>query len=264
MANANAAAGAADDRIEPKINKIGPDDLKDALAKGLEDFKAIPSHLILLLFVYPLVCLVLVRIAAGHTIVQLLFPIVSGFALIGPVAAVGLYEISRRRDKGLDATWKHAFDVIRSPSMRTILELALIQLVIYLVWLPAAQLIYWAIFGAGEPASFVNFIGQVFTTPNGWFLIIVGCGVGALFALAVLTISVVSFPMVIHRDVSARMAIRTSIKAVQENTNTMVMWGVMVVILLGVGSIPLFVGLAVVMPVLGHATWHLYRKVVEV
>ncbi|MCZ6743791.1 MAG: DUF2189 domain-containing protein, partial [Alphaproteobacteria bacterium] len=113
------------------------------------------------------------------------------------------------------------------------------------------------------PASIEEFARQIFTTPAGWGLMIVGCGVGFLFAVLVLTISVVSFPMLIDRDVGAMTAIHTSVRSVIANPVTMAMWGLIVAGSLMVGSLPFLFGLAVVMPVLGHATWHLYRKVVE-
>ena len=262
MTGAKTIASAGAIHAEPTIRIIGPADLKEALAKGLDDFKAMPSHLILLVIIYPLVGLVLARMTFGYDVLPLLFPLVSGFALVGPLAAVGLYELSRRREKGLDVSWTHALSVIRSRSSRSILVLGVLQLAIYLAWLGAAQFIYVMIFGTAVPTSIAEFVGQILTTAAGWTLIIVGCGVGAAFALLVLAISVVSFPMVLDRDVGAQMAVRTSIRAVRENPIAMVQWGIIVAVLLGIGCLPVFVGLAVIMPVLGHATWHLYRKVV--
>jgi len=255
-------AGAA--HVQPTVRKIQPADLKEALAKGFDDFKAMPSHLILLVFIYPIVCLVLVRLFFGYDVLPLLFPLISGFALIGPLAAVGLYEMSRRREKGLDVSWRHAFDIIRSPSIRNVIGLGLMQLAVYLIWLSAARVIYLMAFGNWVPTSITEFTTQVFTTTAGWTLMIVGCGVGAVFAAFVLAISAVSFPMLVHRDVSPLLAVQMSIKAALENPVTMVIWGIIVAVLLGIGTLPFFVGLAVVMPILGHATWHLYRKVIEI
>lgn len=264
MTTARMTANASKVETQPIIRKILRADLKEALALGFDDFKAMPSHLILLVILYPLVSLVLVRLTFGYDMLPLIFPIISGFALVGPLAAIGLYEVSRRRENNLDVSWKHAFNIVRSPSIRAVIELGLIQLVIYLVWLGVAQLLYLMIFGAWVPESIAGFTSQVFTTSAGWTLIIVGCGVGAVFAVLVLAISVVSFPMLVDRNVGRRMAVRTSIRAVRENPVVMAMWGLIVVVLLGIGSLPFFIGLAVVMPILGHATWHLYRKVVEI
>jgi uncharacterized membrane protein len=244
------------------IRKIGPADLKEALLKGLEDFKAKPSHLVLLAIIYPLAMLVGVNVAAGYELVPLVFPLLSGFALIGPFAAVGLYDMSKQREEGLDISWEHAFNVFRSHSIFAIVKLSLLLCVIYFAWLGAAFAIYRLSFGSAVPASIAEFTSQVLTTPAGWTLIIVGCGVGFLFALVVLAISAVSFPMLLDRDVGMVTAVQTSVRTFAANQMTMLMWGFIVAGLLVLGSVPFFVGLAVVMPVLGHATWHLYRKAV--
>ncbi len=252
---------AAEDR--PVVRNIKVADLKEVLAKGLSDFKEKPSHIVLLVLIYPIVGLLSARLAAGYDILPLIFPLISGFALIGPLAAIGLYELSRRREKGLEVAWKHAFDIRHSPSIGSIIALGALLMVIFLVWLATALAIYNLIFGGVEPYSIGDFARKVLTTSAGWTLIVVGCGVGFLFAVAVLAISVVSFPMLLDKDVGAGVAIQTSIKAVTVNPATMAAWGIIVAGGLVIGSIPFFVGLAVVMPVLGHATWHLYRKVVE-
>ena len=238
-------------------------DLKDALARGLADFSAMPTHAVFLCLIYPIVGLVLARLLLGYDILPLLFPLAAGFALLGPFAAIGFYELSRRREQGLDVSWQDAFDVLRSPSRGAIAALAFLLLVIFAIWIAVAQAIYIANFGYEPAASIPDFLRQVLTTPAGWTLIIVGNGVGFLFAVAVLTISVVSFPLLVDRDVGAVEAVLTSVRAVAANPITMAIWGLIVAGLLAIGSLPLFFGLAVVVPVLGHATWHLYRKVVE-
>ncbi len=246
----------------PVVRKIGMMDLKDALAKGIDDFQAFPTHVIFLSFMYPIVGLVLGRLTLSYDFLPLLFPLAAGFALIGPFAATGLYELSRRREQGLDVSWTDAFGVRRSPSIDGILALGVLLMVVFLLWIAAAQAIYIANFGYTPAASIPNFLSQVFTTREGWTMIVVGNGVGFLFALAVLTISVVSFPLLLDRDVGAAVAILTSVRAVLRNPVPMAMWGLIVAALLLIGSLPLFFGLAVVMPVLGHSTWHLYRKLV--
>lgn len=262
MAHSHILLGAGVSPAQPSIRRIGLADLKDALAKGLDDFNAMPTHAMFLCVIYPLIGLVLARLAFGHSILPLLYPLASGFALVGPLAALGLYELSRRREAGLEGGATHAFDVLRSSSIGAIAALGILLLLIVGVWLAVANAIYVADFGYGPPASFGHFLREVLTTPAGWNLIMVGNAVGFCFAAVVLTISVVSFPLLIDRDVGAAVALLTSIRAVMKNPLSMAAWGLIVAALLALGSLPLFMGLTVVLPVLGHATWHLYRKVV--
>jgi uncharacterized membrane protein len=263
MTHLHAIVGSQASPALPVVRKIGMTDLKDALAKGIDDFRAFPTHAIFLSIIYPVVGLVLARLTLSYDFLPLLFPLAAGFALIGPFAATGLYEMSRRRELGLDVSWQDAFGARRSPSIDGILALGALLTVIFVLWVAVAQAIYIANFGYTPAASIPNFLRQVLTTPAGWSLILVGNGVGFLFAVVALTISVVSFPLLLDRDVGAAVAILTSVRAVLRNPVTMAVWGLIVAGLLLIGSLPLLVGLAVVMPVLGHSTWHLYRKLVE-
>ena len=237
-------------------------DLKDVLIKGYQDFDAKPTHFVLLFIIYPIVGIILINLTAGYQVLPLIFPIIAGFALIGPFAAVGLYEISRRREQGLDFSIKYAFEVHKNPSFGAILTLSIIMMVIYFAWLGAALLIFELTFGE-TPTSFLTFARDVLTTQAGWALIIIGTGVGFVFAVVVLAVAVVSFPMLLDQKVSVATAMSTSVRAVAANPVIMAIWGFIVSALLILGSIPFFFGLAVAMPVLGHATWHLYRKVVQ-
>jgi uncharacterized membrane protein len=263
MATSNVllGAGAASQRIT--IRRIGVGDLKDALRLGLDDFLAMPTHAIFLCLVYPVIGIVLARLAFGYSVLPLIYPLASGFALVGPFAALGLYEMSRRREEGLDVSATHAFDIVQSSSIGAISALGLLFLVIFGVWLAVANAIYVADFGYAPPASFRAFLHDVLTTSAGWNLIIVGNLVGLCFAAVVLTIGVMSFPMLVDRDVGAAVALKTSIEAVVENPVTMTLWGLIVAALLVIGSIPAFLGLTVGLPVLGHATWHLYRRTID-
>jgi uncharacterized membrane protein len=263
MAHSHVIAGEGLAQARPQIRKIELADLRDALARGLDDFLAMPSHAVFLCLIYPVVGFLLFRWVLGANVLPLLFPLAAGFALIGPLAALGLYEMSRRREQGLDVSWKHALDVFRSPSLGAIMALGLLLVAIFLTWIAVAQAIYVATFGYGPAAAMPDFARQVLTTPAGWTLAIVGNGVGFLFAVVALTLSVVSFPLLLDRDVGAAVAILTSARAVMANPVVMACWGLIVAVLLLIGSLPAFFGLAVVVPVLGHATWHLYRKVVE-
>jgi uncharacterized membrane protein len=247
---------------EPAIKTIGLADLRDALEKGWADFAAVPSYAIFLCIIYPIIGLILFRLSFGYEVLPLVFPLLAGFTLIGPFAAVGLYEISRRRELGLDASPSHVLDIFHLPSLGSIVALGLALAAIFFAWLAVAKLIYEQIFGLAVPASVGDFFNQVLTTPEGRQLIFAGNAVGFLFAVLVLVISVVSFPMLVDRNVGAMTAVRTSVRAVIENPVTMAVWGLIVAASLLIGSLPFFFGLAVVFPVLGHATWHLYRKVV--
>jgi len=259
-ASSNVLVGAEADR--PEVRRIAPSDLVQALRQGWDDFAAMPSHAVFLCIIYPLLGILLVGIAGGSSLMPLAFPIAAGFALIGPLAAVGLYELSRRREAGLDTSSIHALDVLHSPSLPAIVALGFLLLLIFFIWLAVAEAIYIANFGYAAPASVRQFAHDVLFTRAGWTMIVVGTGTGFLFAVAALTLGAISFPLLLDRNVGAAMALATSIRVVVKNPFTMALWGLIVAVLLVLGSIPFFLGLAVVVPLLGHATWHLYRKAV--
>jgi uncharacterized membrane protein len=246
----------------PEVRPIALSDLGDALARGIDDFAALRSDVVFLCVVYPLAGLVLARLVFGYGLLPLLFPLASGFALIGPVAAVGLYQMSRRREAGAGIGWADALGIFRAPSFGSILLFGLLLMAIFLVWLSVAIGIYDLTLGPEQPASLAAFAHDVLTTDAGWTLIAVGIGVGFLFAVVVLAISVVSVPLLLDRDVGLAAAIGTSLRAVRASPGPMAVWGLIIATGLVIGTIPLFLGLIIVMPVLGHATWHLYRRVV--
>jgi uncharacterized membrane protein len=251
------------DPVLPEIRRIEIADLGNVLARGLDDFAAYRTDVIFLCVVYPVVGLVLGRLAFGYGMLPLVFPLSSGFALVGPFAAVGLYEMSRRREQGGNVAWPDAFGVIASRSFGAIVLLGLLLVTIFFFWLVAAETIYELTLGPEPPTSTGSFARDVFTTGAGWTMIVAGVGIGFLFALLVLVISVVSFPLLLDRDVGFGAAVWTSVRSVAVNPGPMAIWGLIVASALVIGSIPLFLGLIIVMPVLGHATWHLYRRVVR-
>jgi len=263
MTQAHILVGAGVEPAVPVIRRIGPADLFDALARGWEDFAATPSHAVFLCVIYPAIGIAIAGLTLGFAIIPLLFPLAAGFALIGPLAALGLYELSRRREAGADASAAHALDVLHSPSLGPILALGALLLIIFFTWIATARGVYVANFGYAAPESFAQFAHDVLFTRAGWTLIVVGNLVGFLFAAVALTISVVSFPLLLDRDVGAAVALLTSVRVVIANPLTMALWGLIVAALLVIGSLPMFIGLAVTLPLLGHATWHLYRKAVE-
>jgi uncharacterized membrane protein len=255
------------------VHQIGVADLRAALAKGLEDFQANPTHVIFLCLLYPLVGLVLARVVYGYSVLPLLFPLAAGFALLGPLFALGLYEISRRREQNIETTWRDAFKVVSAPNLGGIVILGFVLLGIFALWLEAAQVIYQVTLAptvaAAGPIAPDTFFTTVLTTPSGWAMILIGNLVGFLFAVIVLSLTVVSFPLLLDRDIpggaatQASVAVQASVAAVVANPRTMALWGLIVAVGLLLGSLPLFIGLAIVLPVLGHATWHLYRAVID-
>ena len=251
----------AADQAEPAIRVLTLDDLRQALGRGVEDFRAIPTQLVFLGLLYPVIAFAAARAVTGD-LLPLLFPLLAGLSLMGPVVAVGLYEISRRRERGEAVSWVTAFAVLRSPAIGSIAVMAVLLLGIFAVWVLTAQAIYTATMSLAVADGMGSFARAVMLTDAGHRLIVVGNLVGAGFAAVVLAIWVVSLPMLLDRICGVGLAVRTSVRAVGRNPGVMAVWGVIVGALLVAGSVPAFVGLAVVMPVLGHATWHLYRRVV--
>ena len=249
-------------RTVPEVRRIGLTDLKAALANGFRDLDAFRTDVIFLCVMYPVIGLLLARLASGHHLLPLVFPLVSGFAVVGPFAAVGLNEMSRRREQNLTTNWVDNFAVLRSPALSQILLLGLALIALLVAWLITAQVIYDVTLGPDDPASIPVFLRAVLGTAAGWTMIVVGIGVGFLFALLVLSISAVAFPMMLDRNVAVDIAIRTSVRVFMANKIIMAAWGLIVAALLVIGSIPALLGLVVVVPVLGHATWQLYRTAV--
>lgn len=263
MSQFHVIAGAGDKLDMPVVRTITTADLFDALRRGAADFWEKPSHYAMLVLIYPIVGVVLTIWMNGYQTWPLLYPLVGGFALVGPFAAIGLYEISRRREAGEDTSWRHAFDVLKSPAIGSIAALAVMLLAVFTLWLTAAQALYEGLFGSSPPQTLTGLLAQMANEPGGITLMIVGTMLGALFALFTLCTTVIAFPLLLDRDVGAFVAVETSFRAVMHNPVPMLAWGILVGAGLFLGALPLFVGLAVVIPIFGHATWHLYRKVIE-
>ena len=252
----------ARDVAPPIVRRIGLADLRDALVQGARDFAACRTDVVFLCLLYPVAGLIMARVAFDYGLLPLIFPLVSGFALIAPLFGVGLYEISRRRERGIETAWTDVFGVLRSPALGSIAVLGLLLLALFAIWLFAANLLYTLTLGPDAPVSATAFARDAVTTSAGWTMIAAGIGMGFLFALSTLVIGVVSFPLLLDRDVGVGTAIQTSFRAVRQNPLPMAAWGLIIAVSLAIGAIPLLVGLAIVLPVLGHATWHLYRKLV--
>jgi uncharacterized membrane protein len=245
----------------PAIRRIGAADLMDALRRGAADVGAARGDVFFIALIYPLAGLLIAAAMFEARLTPLIFPLVAGFALLGPLAAVGLYEISRRRERGEPITASTPLAVLRSPAIGDVLRLGALLVAIFFAWLVAAWAIYAATLGPEPPATVAAFAGEALTTPAGWSMIVIGIAVGALFAAVVFVLSVISFPLLIDRGVPMSTAVQASVRAVKANPGTMFMWGLIIAGLLVLGSLPALIGLVFVMPLLGHATWHLYRKV---
>lgn len=247
----------------PVVRTLTTADLRYALRRGVEDFGAFRSDVVFLCLLYPVIGLVMVWLAFQSDMVQYIFPLMSGFAILGPVAAVALYDLSRRRERGEEATWGDALGLLRSPSMGPILVFGLCLLALFTVWMLAAHLIFLLTLASDQPHTMGQFIRDTITTAEGRRMIAIGIPVGAAFSAAAMAIGLVTVPLLLDRDIGVPAAIATSIKVMAQNPVVTGIWGGFIALSLALASIPLLLGLVVVMPVLGHASWHLYRRAVD-
>lgn len=245
------------------VRKIELKDCFAALTEGFDDFMAMPTHPVFIGFFYALAGVVLVSLTSFANALHLVFPLAAGFALIGPFVAVGLYEMSRRRERGLPASWRDAFAVFRSPALPSIIALGVALFALFAAWIWAAHVLYGWLYGPKPPSAVIPFLRDVLTSGRGWTLIVLGCLIGFCFAALALCLSVVSFPLMLDRDVGLVPAVVASLRTARDNPGAVALWGLIVAVTLVLGSLPLFIGLALVMPVLGHATWRLYRLAIE-
>jgi uncharacterized membrane protein len=247
----------------PRVRRIGPEDCFSALKEGLDDFFWMPTYPVFVGLFYAVAGIALFAMTSLGNALHLAFPLAAGFALVGPFVAIGLYEMSRRRERGLVVRGRDAFAVLRSPALPSILAFGLLLLAIFAAWIFAAELIYVSLYGPNPPAGAIPFLQDVLSTGRGWTLIFLGVLVGFGFAALALAISVVSFPLMLDRDLGLVPALEASLRVTRANPLAIAFWGLIVAVALVLGSLPVFFGLAVVIPVLGHATWRLYRKAVE-
>jgi len=245
------------------IRQITDEDLKIALRQGLDDFNDLRGDLFFAGLIYTLIGVAAVAMTTNMPLLPFFYPVVAGVGLLGPVAAVGFYELAKRRESGQEVHWFNMFDVRKRPTLDDMGVVAGLLLVVFFFWLLAAGILYALLFGWATPQSISDFLAMVFTTPRGWALIAAGAVVGAIFGWIVLALSVVSLPMLVDRNISASEAVSASWRAAHANKSEMVRWGIIVTALLVLGSIPLFVGLAFVLPWLGYSTWHLYTRLID-
>jgi uncharacterized membrane protein len=262
MSHTDVTSHHVDDPAAPRVRSIGVHDLRDSLRDGVDDFMTRPSHYVFLALLYPVVGMALGLFVAGGNAMSLLYPLISGFALVGPLAALGFYEISRRAQAGEHVSWSRAFDVLRGASAVAVFEIAVLLTGIFVLWLVCANALFMQLMPNAAGQDLGGLLNTIVSTSAGWTLILVGNAVGFVFAAVAFAVSVVSLPFIVDRQGGAALAIATSVRAVRRNPATMAVWGLIVAALLVLGSLPFLMGLAVVVPVLGHATWHLYRRVV--
>jgi len=261
---AGEAAGSigSHDAGPPEIRTISRKDIREALRKGYDDFTTFRSDVMFLVGIYPIIGICLAVISFDRALMPMLFPLAAGFALLGPLAAIGLYEMSRRREAGEKVGWDAALASLRAHVVGPVMVLGIYLLGIFVAWMFFANLIYAATLGPEPPESALGFLNDVLTTPAGWMMILIGMAVGFAFACMVLVVSLISFPMLIDRRAGLPVAVSTSFRVARNNPVTVATWGLLVAVAMAVGTIPFFLGLIIVLPVLGHATWHLYRAAV--
>lgn len=247
----------------PAVRRIDGKDLTWALVEGWHDFRSKRGDLIFAGLLYPLIGFAAAAVALDAKLLPLFFPVVAGLSILGPAVASGFYELARRREEGMDPSWSHFLDPLRGRSRTGLVILTLGLGMLFLAWLASAWAIYQATLGQLASSGRADFIYALFNTREGWTMIFLGNLTGLLFAVLTLIISVVSFPLIVDKPVDAGTAVLTSLRAVRKNPAVIAQWGLRIALLLVLGAIPVFIGLAVVLPVLGYSTWHLYTRLVE-
>jgi len=255
-----------DEAIKPsregRVRPLNTEDLRWALAKGWNDFKAKRGDLIILPFIYPLIGIIASVFAFNTNLFPLIFPLAGGFALVGPIAAAGFYELARRREANLDTSWWHFLDPLKGRSRLPIATLTVVLIGLFLAWMMAADAIFTATLGTLDTSTPESFLQNLFTTSQGLTMIIIGNLVGAVFAVITLALAAFSFPMVVDKNIDGFGAMAISIAAFRASPGAMIGWGLRVALILALAALPLFIGLLVALPVLGYATWHLYTRAV--
>ena len=248
-------------KTDPVVRPIKPADLAEALGQGLRDFQAMPLLGLAFGALYAAGGILILLSLTAFGLIYLAYPLAAGFALIGPFVAIGLYEMSRRREKGEPVTLGAIWSAVRS--RHEIGWMAFVTLFIFVIWMYQVRLLIALILGINASfSSLQQFITLVLTTNEGLLFLAIGNAVGAALSLILFSLTVVSFPLLLDREVDCVTAMVTSVRAVVTSPVAMIGWAAIIVVLLIVSSIPYFLGLLVTLPVLGHATWHLYRCIV--
>jgi uncharacterized membrane protein len=249
-------------KVDPVVRRITATDIAEALGRGLRDFQAMPLYGLAFGAIYVAGGIVILLSLTAFGMVYLAYPLAAGFALIGPFVAIGLYEVSRRREAGEPVSFAGIWAKVRSRS--ELGWMAFVTLFIFLIWMYQVRLLIALLLGLNASfATLPQFITVVLTTNEGLLFLAIGNAVGAALSLILFSLTVVSFPLLLDRDVDFVTAMVTSVRAVVMSPLPMIGWAAVIVVLLIVSALPYFLGLLVTLPVLGHATWHLYRRIVE-
>jgi uncharacterized membrane protein len=249
-------------KVDPVVRPITASDVVEALGKGMRDFQAMPLFGLAFGALYAAGGIAIVLSVTALGMSYLAYPLGAGFALIGPFVAAGLYEVSRRRELGLKPTLRDIWSTLGSRS--EIGWMAFVTVFIFVIWMYQTRLLMMVFLGLNTSFStFSQFITVVLTTNEGLIFLLAGNVVGAALSIILFSLTVVSFPLLVDRnDVDFVTAMITSVRAVVASPAPMIGWALTIVVLLIVSALPLFLGLLVTLPVLGHATWHLYRRTV--
>ena len=248
-------------RTDPVVRRITTADIAEALTQGLRDFQAQPLFGLAFGLIYVLGGISIVLCVTAFGMVYLAYPLAAGFALIGPFVAIGLYEVSRRRELGQPISYGA---ILRTVTSRCEIGwMAFVTLFFFVIWMYQVRLLIALLLGLNASFSSIKeFMTVVLTTNEGLLFLVIGNLDGAALSLVLFSLTVVSFPLLLDRDVDFVTAMITSVRAVVASPGPMIGWAAIITVLLIISALPYFLGLLVTVPVLGHATWHLYRRIV--
>jgi uncharacterized membrane protein len=247
----------------PEVRSMSRADIRAALRAGWADMRAAPGFGLFFSAVYVGGGIFLWWALTTKGQIWWTIPITLGFPLLGPFVAVGFYEVSRRLERGESLDWGGVLGVIFRQKDRQIPSIAAVIVVFFLFWNFLAHMIF-ALFMGLQVMTNISSSFEAFLTPNGLAMIAVGTGVGAVFSAVLYSMTVVALPMLLDRDVDFVTAMLTSLEVVRTNPGVMLGWGLLIALLLFVAMLPAFLGLFLVLPLLGHASWHVYRRALTV
>ena len=248
-------------KVDPVVRRISASDIAEALGEGLRDFQALPLYGVTFGALYAAGGILIVLCLTAFGMVYFAYPLAAGFALLGPFVATGLYEVSRRREARLKVSFAAIWSAVRSRS--EIGWMAFVTLFFFVIWMYQVRLLIVLLLGLNASfSSLKEFVTALLTTNEGLLFLAIGNLDGAALSLILFSLTVVSFPLLLDREVDFVTAMVTSVRAVVMSPLPMIGWAAVIVLLLIVSAIPYFLGLIVTLPVLGHATWHLYRRIV--